>query len=138
MRGARNANPSDCGNYRPICLLNAAYKVYAMALLRRLTRAGADERLSHAQFGFRAKRSTEDALHCARRAVEEAWAHRGGEVHLLALDWRKAFDSINANGLLAALKRLGLVDFVWEALRNYDWEVLARRTLTGQLVIFRV
>ena len=47
--------------------------------------------------------------------MEEAWAHRGGEVHLLALDWRKAFDSINASGLLSALKRFGLPDFVVEA-----------------------
>jgi hypothetical protein len=70
--------------------------------------AGADERISPSQFGFTRKRSTEDALYCARRAIEKAWAHRGGAVHLLALDWRMAFDSINSESLISALKRFGL------------------------------
>jgi hypothetical protein len=86
---------ADCGNYHPIFLLNAACKIFAMIVLRRLLGAGADELLWTSQFGFRRCRSTEDALHCARRAIEEAWAHRGGKVHLLALDWAKALDSIN-------------------------------------------
>ena len=104
----KKGDPADCGNYRPICLLNAAYKIFAMILLRRLLEAGADDRMWTAQYGFRPKRGTEDALHCARRAVEFAWAHKNGAVHLLALDWRKAFDSINPEGLLHALRRFGM------------------------------
>jgi hypothetical protein len=114
----KKGDPSDCGNYRPICLLSAAYKIPAMIILRRLMAAGADDRLSPSQFGFRPKRGTEDALHCARRAVEEAWAHRNGSVHLLALDWRKAFDSINANGLLSALKRFGIPQFLLDIISS--------------------
>jgi len=55
-----------------------------------------------------ALRGTEDALHCARRAVERAWAERGGSLHLMALDWQKAFDSINTESMLNALCRFGL------------------------------
>ena len=113
----KKGDPADCGNYRPICLLNAAYKIFAMVLLRRLHAAGADAFLWPSQFGFRPERSTDDALHCARRAVELAWAHRGGSVHLLALDWKRAFDSINSESLLQALTRFGLPGHVVSVIR---------------------
>ena len=42
-----------------------------------------------------------------------AWATRFGRVSFLALDWRKAFDSINTESMLFALRRFGLPeDFV--------------------------
>ena len=84
----------------------------------RLIEAGANHRISSSQFGFRPKRGTEDALHCARRAVDVAWAHRDGKVHLLALDWRKAFDSINAEGLIDALRRFGIPQFFLEIVKS--------------------
>ena len=74
----KKGDPADCCNYRPICLLNSAYKIFAMVLLKRLLLAGADDRLSPTQFGFRKHRGTEDALHCARRAIDRAMADRGG------------------------------------------------------------
>ena len=89
-----------------------------MILLKRLLEAGADERVWPAQFAFRRKRGTEDALHCARRSIELAWAHRGGHLHLLALDWRKAFDSINASSLLQALRKFGIPDPFVEMVRS--------------------
>ena len=79
-----------------------------MILLMRLQEAGAGERICPSQFGFRRNRSTEGALHCARRAIEKAWAHRGGTAHLMALDWAKAFDSINSESLILALRRFEL------------------------------
>ena len=108
----KKEDPAICGNYRPICLLNSAYKVFAMIILRRLLEAGADERMWASQFGFRPKRNTEQALHCVRRAIEAAQGHKNGRVHLLALDWAKAFDSINPQALLMSLRRFGLPDHV--------------------------
>ena len=104
----KKGNPADCGNYRPICLLNAAYKIFAMIILKRLLKAGANEKIWSSQFGFRPCRSTENALHVARRAIEQTWAHRNAKMHMLAVDWRKAFDSINPAALLDALRRFGL------------------------------
>ena len=52
--------------------------------------------------------STEDAIFLARRRIELARAQRNGSVSLLALDWAKAFDSINPASLLDALRRAGL------------------------------
>jgi len=114
----KKGDPADCGNYRPICLLNAAYKIFAMILLKRLLKAGADGRISATQFGFRKHRGTEDALHCARRAIDRAVADRGGSLHMLALDWQKAFDSINPDAMLNALRRLGIPPHFCEVLRS--------------------
>ena len=102
----------------PICLLNVAYKIVAMVLLKRLLAAGADDRLWGSQFGFRRCRSTEDALHCVRRAIEGAWAHKGGRIHALALDWAKEFDSINTEALLNALRRFGLPSHVLSVIQS--------------------
>ena len=104
----KKGDPADPGNYRPVCLLNCAYKVFAVMLLNRLLDAQVDEKVSATQFGFRPKFGTNDALHCARRAIEVAWSQRNGRLFVLALDWRKAFDSINVESMLLALRRFGL------------------------------
>ena len=104
----KKGNPEECDNYRPISLLSGLYKVYASILLERLKSGGAESKLWPTQFGFRRKRSTEDALFIARRKIEQAWAAKNGRVHLLALDWRKAFDCISPARLTDALFRFGL------------------------------
>ena len=63
---------------------------------------------AHSLVGFCRGRSTEDALHCAQRAMELAWSQKGGQLHLLALDWAKAFDSISPDSLLRALRCFGI------------------------------
>jgi hypothetical protein len=106
----KKGDPSDCDNYRPISLVSVLYKLYATILLNRLKGGGAESRLWNRQFGFRSGRSTEDALFIARRRIEQALAARGGSAFLLALDWRKAFDSIAPDRMLSALKRYGVND----------------------------
>ena len=101
-----------CENYRPISLLNVWYKVYAALVHKRLVAAGSEERLSKTQFGFRSDHSTSDAIFVLRRRVELAAAQRGGQMFVTALDWSKAFDSINPEAMLAALRRFGLTEHV--------------------------
>ena len=98
----------DCGNYRPISLLSVAYKLFASIILSRLKRAGAEDRLTDTQYGFRSKRGTSDAIFAARRYMETARAQRNGQVSIVALDWKKAFDSINPAALMCALQRFGV------------------------------
>ena len=99
-----------------------AYKVLAAMLKNRLLNAGVDTQLWESQFGFRKDRSTPDAIFVARRRIETACAQRHGRISLLALDWSKAFDSINAEALLKALLRFGLpehfVDTIEALLRS--------------------
>ena len=100
--------PGMCENYRPICLLTVAGKLLASMLKDRLVRGGADKHLWPSQFGFRAGRGTDDAICIARRRLETANAQRKGRLVCLALDWRKAFDSLSVPSLLDALRRFGL------------------------------
>jgi len=67
-----------------------------------------DAQLWHSQFGFRCRRSTEDAVFAARRQVKLAVAQRRGQISLLALDWSKALDSVHVKCLLDALRWIGL------------------------------
>ena len=78
----------------PISLLAVGYKIFAAILLRRLKDAGAEDRIWPTQFGFRSGCGCADALFIARRKVENAWAQKNGNLLILALDWAKAFDSI--------------------------------------------
>ena len=89
-------------------MLTIAYKMFASILRNRLLEAGVDQAIVRSQFGFRAGWSTEDAIFIARRSLELAHAWRNGKLSLLALDWQKAFDSINVISLLDALRRFGL------------------------------
>ena len=104
----KKGDPGFCDNYRPICLLSIANKIFASKLKQRLLDAGVDGAIWPSQFGFREGCSTEDAIFIARRRIELARAQRNGSVSLLALDWAKAFDSINVVSLLDALRRAGL------------------------------
>ena len=104
----KKGDPALCENYRPICLLCSGYKIFAQILLNRLKDAGAENALWPIQFGFRSNCGTNDALFVARRAMETAEAQRNGRLHVLALDWKKAFDSVSPDGLVAALRRFGV------------------------------
>ena len=104
----KKGDASLCENYRPICLLQAGYKLFAALLLRRLKRAGAEDRIWRTQFGFKSKHGTTDAIFIARRKLEEAFARENKPLVLLALDWAKAFDSVMPDALIEALRRFRL------------------------------
>ena len=110
--------PDQCDNYRPISLLCVAYKIYASIILRRLKEAGAEERLTSMQYGFRS------GFRCTRRIIELAEAQKHGSVCMIALDWKRAFDSINPEILSQALWRFG----VPEAMLQVIADIYAGRT----------
>ena len=106
-----------------MCLTIVAYQIFASMLKQRLLDAGLDRRLWHSQHGFRAKRSTEDAIFVARRHVELAYAQKDGSLSFLALDWRKAFDSVHVDRLLSTLRRFGFPTKYVNVISN----IMARR-----------
>ena len=97
---------TDVGNYRPISLLNASYKILASMIQTRLAKAS-EPKLRKTQYGFRAERSTTHPLFILRRAME--WSQMTDKpLQLLFLDWRQAFDSLDHTAMLTALRRFGV------------------------------
>ena len=109
-------------NYRPISLLTVGYKVLARLILNRLRASGAEDNLRSSQFGFRAGRSTSQAIFLAKRLIERAVAAKGGRLSLVLLDWSKAFDKIQHAWMLEALRGHGLpaeyLDMIAAVYRN--------------------
>ena len=85
----KKGDPGLCKNYRPITVVSAGYKLFAMALLRRLQKAGAEERIRPTQFAFRTKRGSADAIFVARRLLDLTLADRNGTLVMLSLTGKK-------------------------------------------------
>ena len=96
----------DLSNYRPISLTNTMYKIFASLIQKRLS-SFFDDKIRPTQFGFRANRSTSQPIHIMRRLLESL-ERQQHPLHLLFLDWSKAFDSVTFESISAALTHFGI------------------------------
>ena len=78
--------------YRPSCLLNSTYKLYAFILQGGLTK-GLNHLLPENPFRFRKAKSTSHAIYLVRRLMR-ILDKSEAKGHILLLDWRKASDTI--------------------------------------------
>ena len=86
----KKGDAGDPANYRPISLLQTGYKIYARMLARRLS-DGLDGYIRGSQYGFRQGRSTAEPIYIIRRIQDLVQAKRNQALHLIFLDWAKAF-----------------------------------------------
>ena len=94
------------GNCRPISLLNCLYKIYA-ALIKRRVATVIYTYLHKTQYGFRAKRSTTQALYIARR-IQDLSEQAGQNSIFVFLDWENTFDEIDQEHLLQSSERCNI------------------------------
>ncbi|CAH2098002.1 unnamed protein product [Euphydryas editha] len=124
----KEGRPSDSPSaYRPIVLLDETAKMFEKILASRLVQhlEEAGPGLSEAQFGFRAGRSTLDALNALRALSAEAVA--SGDVLLAtSLDIANAFNSLPVETIAEALKYHRVPHYLRRLLETYlrDREVL--------------
>ena len=83
---------------------------YTLESLQTVCSAGLDEHIRELQFGFRKGRSTAEATFLVRRLQDLVDVKRHQILHLLFLDWSKAFNKIRPAALQQALRRLLVPD----------------------------
>jgi len=82
-------------NYRGILLLDTAYKVLSIAILRRLEMYAKDI-VGEYQCGFKKGKSTTDHIH----TLMEKYYEYNKDLHIiLFVDFKQAYDSINREQL---------------------------------------
>ncbi|XP_025155964.1 uncharacterized protein LOC112588883 [Harpegnathos saltator] len=121
------AEPAGPLRARPICLLNEIGKIFERVLVGRVERWMADHpsaSLSDSQYGFRAGRSTVDALLRVRDFVSRA-VQGGGAAVAVGLDVVNAFNSVPRSRILQALWEKGLPLYLRRVVGSY----LSERTV---------
>jgi hypothetical protein len=100
--------PSNPDNYRGISLLPCISKIFTKIIANRLLKWATNANiLSEFQAGFRPKHSTIDQLYVLQSIVE-ARLRRKQPTYCAMIDFRKAFDRVNRQGLYFVLAKLGL------------------------------
>jgi hypothetical protein len=102
----KKGDKMKCKNYREIMLLNVTYKILSSIILERL-KEYSEEILGEYQCSFRPQRRTVDQIFIVRQILEKFYVH-DIDLHLLFIDFKKAFDSINQKKLLESLVSFGI------------------------------
>lgn len=133
----KKGDKTVCSNYRGITLLSCVYKIFSMILLDRLN-VYAEEILSEHQSGFRADRSTVDQIFVMRQSLERCFEY-GIDLHILFIDFRQAFDSVNRKMLRIALEDLGvpqkIVRLVLLSLNDFKGKVVLGRNKSRDFTV---
>jgi len=98
----KKGEKSECFNYRGISFLNIAYKILATIINNRLT-TYAEGLVSQEQNGFRRNRSTTDNVFIRRQILEKYYEYNV-EMHVLFIDFKQAFDSVDRQKTIQILQ----------------------------------
>lgn len=133
--GKPEGHPSS---YRPLCLLSALGKMFEQLILTRLQEELTEKQvLSDRQFGFRAGRSTVDAIKAVvEKAVCAAERKRSTREipAVILLDVRNAFNSASWKEILLQLKRLDISPYLRRIIQAYLRERAIKLGSGGQEV----
>lgn len=102
----KKGDPTKVDNYRGISLLDTAYKVLSIAILRRLE-AFAFDIVGKYQCGFTKGRSTSDHIFTLRQTMEKYYEF-DKDLHMIFIDFKQAYDSIDREQLWIVLQNFGL------------------------------
>jgi hypothetical protein len=102
----KKGNKQICNNYRGIALLNVTYKILSHCILNRI-KPWTEEILGEYQARFRKNRSMIDQIFILRQLLQKTWEYNKN-VHILFIDFKKAYNSIHRASLIKTLEEFGL------------------------------
>lgn len=106
-------------NYRPISIISNLAKLFEKILKKRLVQfLNKYEIISPSQFGFRAEKSTQDALIGLTNEIQEALDSNKRSLCVF-IDLAKAFDTVNHLQLLQTLDDIGIRGSANKLMENY-------------------
>jgi sorting nexin-29 len=92
-----------CSNYRPITLLNVAYKIFSILINNRLSKI-VDSKLEDCQMEFRPNRSTIDNIFLVIQIIEKCH-ELNIEMHNVFIDYTQTFDSVFRDTIIKCLNK---------------------------------
>ena len=116
---SKKRDPRNCNNWRGICVLPSIYKLVAKVILDRV-KEHLYNTIDATQVGFRPGYSCADHINTIRIIIEQCAAFKI-DLHLLFIDFEKAFDSVRRDCLWAALRRRGVSEKIIRLIKaSYD------------------
>lgn len=118
FKGGKDADPGQCSNYRPITLLNVQYKVLTkMIFYRMMSLLEEKNAISNAQGGWRKGRATHQKIHTLIAAIEDSIKNKK-DIHILYVDFKKAYDSVSHTALFDTLTQMGFNETITNMLKE--------------------
>ncbi|XP_025196768.1 uncharacterized protein LOC112595684 [Melanaphis sacchari] len=99
-------NPTKTENYRGISLLDSCYKILTTLILERLN-PYIEKIVGNYQCGFRRGKSTTDHVFALRQIMSKYYEF-GKDLHLVFVDYKQAYDSVDREELWKTLIILGI------------------------------
>lgn len=118
-------------DYREISLLDTSYKVLSMTILNRLEKYATDI-IGEYQSGFIRGKSTTNHIFMIRQIMEKYYEYNN-ELHMVFVDFKQAYDSINRDQLWIALADLGIPNKLIRMIKICNSNTLCKVRWQGEL-----
>ena len=129
----KKGDPLKECNYRPISLLPCLSKIVEKVLVKQISRHFELHNLfPKTQYGFRAKKSTEQAVNNLVFEIEKL-KNSKKDIAVVLLDFSKAFDLIDHGILFKKLKKFGFDELSLNLLKSYLQNRKFRVTCNGKM-----
>ena len=132
----KKGSPSEVVNYRGISLLSHFGKLFTSILNNRLVMWSENETiLSDAQFGFRPKLGTVDAIF-AFSSIVTKFLGRKSKLYSCFIDYKQAFDRVDRVKLWRKVAKLGLAGNILNVIQSLYKHIKSSVLLDGQYSTF--
>lgn len=130
----KKGDVSDRDNYRGIAVGVAMGKLYSTVLAHRLDKfcEGMHLRAS-GQAGFRKKHCTADQVFILRHLIDKYRSQPGAKLYVCFVDFKKAYDTVHRDILIARLQKLGLSGNILHALTSMYYDVRLAAKVDGEV-----